>query len=319
MRPASNNRYYKVTSLFIKTAILILSSWYIIKKLYDSAFAHEATDIYYSVDPALLGIVFLLMFVNWGLEAFKWRMLIMPLEQITFMKAQRSVFAGVTVSIFMPNRIGEFAGRIFFLERADKIEATIKNFIGSSAQLLITIICGLISIFLVIDSSFGSFSVSTLISRSYLLIIPVCIILLIFLLAILNRYRDKFRKNIRKYLKVFFDTESTVFINVTILSFLRYSVFLFQYFLVLKAFGVDLDLYTSAVLIAITFFITSIIPSFAFTEVLTRGAVATSLFGLVNIDPSPVVASSLVVWLINLAIPAIIGSAFVWRLKFFNS
>src|SRR4051812_2218147 len=133
-----NQRVYKVISLLLKAAILILSLWYILYRLNGPEGIYLWEDLK-KANPFLLFISFLLLFVNWGLEALKWMLLIAPLERIGFFTAYRAIFAGVTVSIFMPNRVGEFAGRIFFLEKADKVEATLKNFVGSATQLFMTV------------------------------------------------------------------------------------------------------------------------------------------------------------------------------------
>jgi uncharacterized membrane protein YbhN (UPF0104 family) len=259
------------------------------------------------------------MFLNWGIEAFKWKILISGLEQITFGKALKSVFAGVTVSIFMPNRIGEFAGRIFFLDKADKVEATLKNFIGSFFQLAVTVIMGMISIIFAIKISEGYFRVSDIFNPVYLIIAPVFLLTLFLILFFLNRIRHHFNDRIQSYFKAIFNNGFQEIMPVLVLSLLRYLVFLFQFYLVLMAFGIDLEFYIAVILIALTFLISSVIPTFAFTEVLTRGAVASSVFQLVGQNSAVIITASLVVWIINLAIPAIIGSVFISKLKFFKA
>lgn len=315
----SGNRNYKVTSLFIKAVILIFSFWYIFEKISTSGISSVVVNLLDSSDLKLLILTFSLMFLNWGIEAYKWQILIAPLEKISFGKALRSVFAGVTVSIFMPNRIGEFAGRIFFLEKADKVEATLKNFIGSFLQLGVTVIMGIISIACAVKISEGYFRVEDIFDPVYLIIVSVLLFIFMFVLVFLNKIRNRFNMQVQSYFKVIFNTGFKEIMPVLVLSVSRYFVFLFQFYLVLMAFGINLDLFIAAILIALTFLISSIIPTFAFTEVLTRGAVASSVFQLVGQDPPVIIAASLVVWVINLAIPALIGSAFISKLKFFKS
>ena len=88
------------------------------------------------------------MFVNWSLEALKWKLLISPLESISYKTSLKGIFSGITMSIFTPNRVGEFAGRVFFLEKADKIQASIMSLIGSLMQLVITIIAGVLAYYI---------------------------------------------------------------------------------------------------------------------------------------------------------------------------
>lgn len=311
----STPRTYKVISLLLKAVILILSLWYIGDKLNGPEGVHVFENLEHA-NPFLLFIAFLLMFLNWGLEALKWMLLIAPLEKITFFTALRSVFAGVTVSIFMPNRIGEFAGRIFFLEKADKVEATLRNFIGSAAQLLMTLAIGIWGIFYAVQRSGGYLGILDAVNLRFIQIMLVALGLGIVVLLLLNKARTRFSARIQSYFKALFDITGSDLMIVLLLSFIRYCVFLFQYYLVMKAFGVQDELPALAAVIAIAFLITSAIPSFALTEVVTRGAVLTSLFAFS--DPWAVIASSLVIWIINLGMPAMIGSAFIWKLKFFN-
>ncbi|MDF2438256.1 MAG: hypothetical protein K0Q95_2632 [Bacteroidota bacterium] len=319
MNLARNNRIYKVTSLFIKAAILILSFVYIFHKFQTSQEEYQLSEVLKNSDLILLSVSFLLMFVNWGLESLKWQYLIRPLEKISFGDASRAVYAGVTVSIFMPNRIGEFAGRIFFLEKADKIGACLKNFIGGFIQLLITLVVGLAAIFIAIRQGYLDGFIQKAFTHWSVTATWLLLIIGLVALIILNRRRSLFSERMQKYFQTVFDTPNLDILIVLLLSVLRYFVFFLQYYFVLQAFGIETKIFISFVLIAITFFITTMVPSFAFTEIATRGAAAAYLFSSFTNNTAAVITASFVVWIINLAIPALIGSVFIGKLKFFKS
>jgi hypothetical protein len=102
-------------------------------------------------------LVFLLMFLNWGLESLKWKLLLKPLESIRFTKAFKSVFAGCSITMITPNRTGEFGGRILFVEAENRIKAISTNILGSISQMLITSILGCVGlIFLIYFSNLHS-------------------------------------------------------------------------------------------------------------------------------------------------------------------
>lgn len=273
---------------------------------------HEANKMY-------ILIVVLLMFINWGVESLKWQYLIRSLEKISFQNSLIAVFSGVTVSIFMPNRVGEFAGRIFYLEKADKVSATLKNFLGSLIQLSVTLIAGVIAIYT--GTLHGVFDLNDLISSRndyWLLLIGVLLLLLIGLI-LLRKFKHRLSGKVRYYLDVFNDMSFAEGLYVFALSSLRYAVFLIQYYLLLVAFGIEINFWLAAGLIALNFFIQSFIPSFALTEVFTRGATAVYLFAGFTSDSAAILAVSFLLWLINLALPAIIGAVFVGRMKFFKT
>ena len=256
--------------------------------------------------------------INWGLEALKWKILIHSLEEITFAKSLKSIFSGITISIFTPNRVGEFAGRIFFLEKANKIEATIKSFIGSFSQLFVTIIVGLTALFFYYKMGYdNSHPILEITNWDVILFsIIICISLILFLIVFKTKIFF-FAKPV-KNLNALFETKKKQLLSVLVLSVIRYFVFSVQYYLALRVFNVHLDFATAFTLIAITFLITSAIPTFAISEIAVRGATAVYFFSAVTNDSTAVVAASLLLWIINLAIPALIGEFFVWNLKFFK-
>ena len=58
-----------------------------------------------------LAAVILLMFINWAIEAFKWKLAIRAIQQVSFTKAFRAVLSGVSFSVSTPNRMGEYLDR----------------------------------------------------------------------------------------------------------------------------------------------------------------------------------------------------------------
>src|SRR5512135_2918364 len=61
-------------------------------------------------------LVISLVFVNWGIEARKWQVLLRTMQPFNFFTAYKSVLSGVTLSINTPNRIGEYGGRILYVQ-----------------------------------------------------------------------------------------------------------------------------------------------------------------------------------------------------------
>ena len=318
MNSFQNKRFYKVISLLIKTIILILSFWYIWAKINAANTSIDFIDLFNRPTIFFLSLTLLLMPVNWGLEAWKWKTLIHPLEHISFVKSLKSILSGVTISIFTPNRIGEFVGRIFFLEKADKIKATIKSLVGSIIQLVVTILIGLTAIYFYYNNGY-TFSHPIVAFEDWnviLFLVTICVILTCLLFAYLTK--KYFPTKIKSYLNLLFETKSSHVLGVLGLSILRYYIFSIQYYLALKAFNIHLDFTISFMIIAIIFLVTSAIPTFAISEIAVRGATAVYFFSTVTDDSTGVVAASLLLWIINLAIPALIGELFIWKLKFFK-
>lgn len=320
MNSLITKRFYKVISLFIKATIFLLSFLYIYKKLINSSYKEvfeyvliTNSTIYYFV------FILILMFFNWASEARKWQLLIKPYERISFFKSLKSIFVGVTISIFTPNRLGEFAGRIFYLQKADKIQATVKSFIGSAFQLMITIIAGIVAFVMYYKREHNSLSFFNTINYQnigYGLVIFIVVITLFFFF--LYKKKNTFLINLKSLIKEALVVRKGILLLVFLLSLVRYTIFTIQYYLILLLLQVNIDFTTACMLIAIVFFITAAIPTFALTEIVVRGAVAASVFSMIQVAPFIIIAASLLLWTINLALPALIGSVFVWKLKFFK-
>jgi Lysylphosphatidylglycerol synthase TM region len=101
----------------------------------------------------LLTGVAVLMIVNWSIEALKWQLLVKHLQSISFVRSLRSVFTGISVSLLTPNRIGEYGGRIIYLNDDVKLRAITANIIGSFAQFIAAALFGILGCIFYISHS----------------------------------------------------------------------------------------------------------------------------------------------------------------------
>lgn len=282
----------------------------------------------------LLILVILLMFINWAIEAIKWKFLMAKIERVGFWKSYQAVLAGVTISSFTPNRIGEYFGRVFILNSASRIEGILVTILGSMSQLLITILTGSIALLVFIPA----FLTHYWNYNSYLYWAMVMIVsgfnVLIFgfylNVSFLSTLKEKILRNglkkIRRFFRVFAFYHNRELIRVLLYSLLRYLVFSFQFFLLLRVFGIDVPYPDAMMLISLVYFVMAVIPTIALTELGIRGSVAIYFFGIYFLGQTGaaerfnfgVLAASTLLWVINLGFPALIGSIFVFRLKFFR-
>ncbi|MBO7227782.1 MAG: flippase-like domain-containing protein [Bacteroidales bacterium] len=86
--------------------------------------------------------------LNWFLESIKWKVILSNLEKISTFTAFKSVLSGITVGFFTPNRIGEYPGRVVYISNKNKVPSIALGFVGSLAQTLVILICGLPSAFI---------------------------------------------------------------------------------------------------------------------------------------------------------------------------
>ena len=282
----------------------------------------------------LLGLVVFMMLVNWGLEAFKWKKLIGKIEKISFFRSYQAVLTGASISFFTPNRIGEYFGRVYVLEEAGHVEGILITILGSMSQLLITILTGTLALVLFDPARFYEIPLFTgYLYYSLIILIVILDFLLLFLyfnVSFLSVLREKiFRsrlKKLRKFFGVFSRFSRKDLGIVMTLSFSRYIVFSLQYYFLLKVFSVPIPFFDGIIIISLIFFVLTVFPTVALTELGVRDAAAVYFFGLYFsktgiMDDSisvGVLSASTFLWFLNIAIPALTGTIFVYRLKFFR-
>lgn len=255
------------------------------------------------------------MVLNWSLETKKWQVLLEDLEPISFSKSFKSVLSGLSSGLLTPNRVGNFIGRLAFVKKKNHNQATINTLVGNLAQFISTILLGVIGVIALL-----SFKLQ--VENSLLLLIFSAVVsnlgcYVYFKPKALNFYplNIVFSSKTKYSINQINDTKVTIKIKVLFISLLRYTVFCIQYFLLFKAFGLDIPSLMLLSLIATVFLITTIIPSLLFGKLFVRESAAVFVFSLANIDVSIILIVAFLLWLINLAIPAIVGSVFWLKQK----
>src|SRR6187431_667344 len=88
-------------------------------------------------------LVVVLMFVNWSLEALKWKISVQSVQPVDFFRSLKAIFSGVSFSITTPNRVGEYFGRMLYMNEGNRLKIISLTILGSLSQLIVTILFGL--------------------------------------------------------------------------------------------------------------------------------------------------------------------------------
>jgi hypothetical protein len=260
------------------------------------------------------------MLVNWVLESAKWKLLLASFSPVTWLRSIRSVLSGVTVSIFTPNRIGEFAGRILHLDPGVRIRAAIACVIGSMNQLLITVVAGGISLLTVLRTYVDDdFIYRTLYGLTVISILAA--IFIYFKIPGISRLTAKIHRirTMNLYTSFFEKYDFLTLTKLTLLSAIRYAVFTFQFILVLQFFDIYIPLAEAVRSVTLMFLFMAIVPSLAISELTTRGSVALFVFSPLTANSAGILATSTLIWLINLVIPAGLGALAAFYFRFNRS
>lgn len=256
-------------------------------------------------------LAFLLMPLNWYLESYKWKMLVSKVEKISLLKSIRAVLAGVTFTMFTPNRIGEYGGRFLFLKAPWNPNIWLATFTGSYAQIIVTLGAGVGAAFILFEYLMELIGKDLLLHSVLNSLTALTLILLFFYFnsgwAINLMNKSLFRKIFKKYRQADLRFSFLILLKSILLSAMRYGVYATQYYLLLKFFSIPIGFIDGLLFISLIYLVQTLIPSVAILELGIRSNIA--LFLLIDYSGKEpeILAATFILWLINLLIPAFLG------------
>lgn len=318
MKPFSARKNLRVfLYTFLKVVIFMATLYYIYLKIKENPDFSNFFSRFSALDLksfSLLVIVFLAMFLNWGLESGKWKLLVSKFDKITFLRAFKAVWSGTVFNNWIPNRLGEFIGRISFIRFRYRPYAVFSAVLGNAAQWLMTFTLGCTGLLFYVYEK-KPFLVIPL--SAICLALIICLFYLYFNLQRIKLSRSRFKvfRQAGRYAKVFSWYGKSDLSRVLGLSFLRYMTYLFQYYLLLLCFGIHADALALLSSVALIFLVQAVLPSFLWTEIGIRGAAVLFFVGRFSQDTNAMLAAAYSLWFINLLLPSFIGALFILFLK----
>ena len=318
----------KFTELTVKIAIVLLGIFVLYKKLVvnqnvSEIFKEIKTTFTNNNQFMLMLTAVLLVPLNIYLEGIKWKLQIKPIENISNWKSFLSIFTGISAGMFFPNRMGNFLGRIFMLEKGDRIKASLTTLVGGMAQMIATVSIGLIAAIFFLKKNYILICVVFFIVISLLILMYFNIHLLKYIQFIIPK---RFKEKTEEYFKVFSLYNKTELLKILILSLVRYFLYTFQFVLLIWSFDIPLNYLNAMIPISLTYLMMMIVPFITITEIAVRGSVSILIFEkwmiMNEINTSfgmMVFSASSLLWIFNIAIPALIGLFLTYHLKFFRN
>ncbi|MDB5247452.1 MAG: hypothetical protein JWQ40_1846 [Segetibacter sp.] len=275
-------------------------------------------------------LVILLMLANWSCEALKWRVLVSHIQQISFFTAFKAILSGLSVSLAIntPNGTGEYFGRILYVEQGNRIRAITLTLVGSISQVIVTMLLGTIGLFLLRDNFYNASNTPLHLSLQWIdaaaygsIAITTALIAIYFEISFLTKLIERipFVAKYSYFIQKLEDFGWQELLKVLLISFLRYSVFVVQYLLLLQVFNVGIPVWQAFWLITVMFLALAIVPTIALAELGVRGKISIFLFGVFSANTLGIVLTASTIWLINLVVPALAGSLFILGIKLFRS
>jgi hypothetical protein len=268
-------------------------------------------------------LVIVLMFANWTVEAWKWKLSVASIYPVSLLQSVKAVLSGVSFSVTTPNRVGEYLGRMLYLPEGNRLKSIPVTLVGSLSQLLVTFFWGTIGFVILKNNLIHYGLVNALFYRfalSGLILVMMVLAVLYFEVPGIEHLMEKWMKNSR-YLYLIQSLRTfnmQLLLKLLLLSFLRYAVFIVQYFLLFTLFDVRITIGMAWCTVSVLFLAMAIIPSVALVEIGLRGEVSLTLMGMFTNNNLGVGLTSVSIWFINLILPAIAGSILFLGIKVFK-
>ena len=251
----------------------------------------------------LLFVFLLAACFNWILEILKWKTLVNTFRPLLFKEAAQQSLAAHSLSLATPNRIGEYGAKAYFFRTPERKRILLLNLFSNASQMLATLFFGIIGLawmVVVYGLEFSTIKVVTF-------MIVVC------LLAFLG-YEFKEKELLVKGLSL-----SKIMVAIKTLprkakwktvfyAMGRYVCFSLLFAFMLQFFSSSISLKEATPIIWAMYLLVSIIPTVFLFDVIVRGGIAVWLFSMDGVPELPVLSTVLLMWLLNVALPAVIGS-----------
>lgn len=316
-----DNRFIKICIFLLFVTVIYLqltskSDWDNIKESFYSSLTH--------INFFWLLLFLLLVPVNWTIEAIKWKRVINTQFKVGTTDSFKAIVAGLSLAIVTPNRIGDYAGRLIVIPAKYNWLSTVATFVSSISQNIVTIIFGIIGFYFLYNKLPGivEFDLNPIFFLVMLtLVFGVYLCLNIDFLARFSGHLGlkKCVQRFRTPLILLRDLHRNRILEVLCYSILRFCIYSIQYYLMLRFFQIELSFLLSICSIWSIFLIQSGVPLPPFLSVLARGEIALVIWGLFDINELTILAVTFSIWLINLAVPAMLGLILIMNSNILSS
>ncbi len=275
----------------------------------------EFSKIFIPKNLTKIGLVLLLIFINWACEARKWQILTNKFEKLTFIDAYQSVLVGLTLGFITPANLGDFAGRILHLKKCNRSVGIGTIILGNGIQFYITLIFGIVGYLIIWNENILIFD------QIIFGLLIFCFFLGIF--TYLNRYKIQQYFNrfawIKPYeiylnaLTIFDKNDFTKVIIWTTFRFLTYSI---QFVIMLQIFQIEVNFMDLWAISCLVLLFKTLIPQINFlTDLGIREVSALHFFSFYIVNIPSVITATFFLWMINILFPVLVGSIFFLKAK----
>jgi hypothetical protein len=260
-----------------------------------------------------LAVVSILMPLNWLIETLKWHPFLRRYDSISLKSAFYAVLAGISFALFTPNRVGEYAGRLLYVNPENHWKSLLINAVGGVAQYLVLLTGGVLG-GLWFAGHFLQWNHSDIQTTTVFALLGLGVLYYIFFnirqMVPLAR-RLPWLRRLKPYVRDIVLLEQFRRRDLLLILFwsaVRYGIYSTQYVLLLHFFSIQAGFWGAYAGVATIYLLQTIIPLPAVAGLLVRGNLAVFVWAFFGGNELSSLAATFVLWIINLILPALVGT-----------
>ncbi len=251
--------------------------------------------------------------LNLFLDALIWKSVNRFVGEISIKRAFKTNFVSYALAFITPANSGEVAGRYIMLHHnQDRQKTLFLIFWSHFPRMVIKLLLGLSSL-LFLSGLTGKIE-WPLVYTVLLLGIPSLLLFYFFFIRIQRwlHSRNLLKVDFSKYI-LNDRPQFSEKLRLSLLALVKYITYNAQFLILLMMWGgVELSL-ELALSIIVFYFITSIIPTYAAVDFIVKAALAMYVFKETLADESLLINASFIIWVFNIALPALAGVGIILK------
>lgn len=280
-----------------------------------SSVAHTMSGVFSQSNIFKIGIMILLVPVNWALESLKWMYLARTAVNINFREAFRSTLTGLALGVAVPAQIGDTIGRVASLKSSRRLTSIGAALVSNGIQFYVAIAAGFAGLLFMHDQ--------LTLNHEWLHILQYFLVFLLILGVLTGIFRKKlihfntrrkWSRNLSTYLKVIGEYSAYDLLLALLLGSFRYIIFLLQFILSLSLFSLGLSFETLIAPTALLLLAKTLIPALnTIGDLGIRGIIILWVFESYHLPDESLIAATLIIWIINILGPLMAGLIMIWK------
>jgi hypothetical protein len=268
----------------------------------------------------ILAIV--LLPLTYQIEIWKWELAISRIVKPTRIQIIKSILAGTALAFWTPGQIGDYGGRLIFIETKKKWEVVLATGIGNIAQQCAIITLGGLGV--------GYYLVAHFEITGYIFWIIISLYTLIMVLNWLIYFNIELAIPILKKIGLFNEKNEAALSTLTnfsnkelwilvLYASFKFLIYSFQYYCFLQFLGIYGGFLQLYLLILADYAIQLILPVPPFLRLILRGEVAIAIWSAFSQNEIAILVASYGVFILNVLLPSLIGVGLIMSANILKS